>query len=249
MPYSEADVWIDALQSITNRVSPYINAAALGTTATMFNMYRPRNTNTRGNLRGTVQKTIAVGPSDINSARIYNMQKQLAKISPNIENVSIAPSSLTVTANTVTAFDYGLSAGLVTSTEMGAKYIGDKYRNKSLLMRMYFHEALNCARVVVYVPKVAGTTYTIPDFLSIPDPTVYTVLYDTMLFPAHAAQPRKNFLLKRLNLKDRITINDRQGAATGSIKSGDIRIAILAENATATNRTISCWYNLKFQNK
>jgi hypothetical protein len=116
-------------------------------------------------------------------------------------------------------------------------------------MRINCEEALNIVRVIVYIPRVAGDSISTGDFQSIPDETRYTILSDTMLFPRHGNQNRKNFLIKRVNLKGRLTTVDRAGPVSGTVRSNDIRIFILAQNGTTTGSAIYPWYQLKFQNK
>lgn len=186
---------------------------------------------------------------DLQAMRVAALQRQVARISPAVENMSIAPSVFSASANATTYWEYSISAGLISSAEMGAKYLGDKYRHLSLLMRMIFNENINLARVIVYTPRSAGDRIgTTIDFQTIPDETKFTVLHDTILFPIHNAQPRKNILIRRQNI-NRITTVDRTGPTAGTIKGNEICVYVLAQNLTATARDNSFWFQARFQNK
>lgn len=204
----------------------------------------------RASRRYSPRPVVPTTPFDVERMKLEDLRRRVAKISPNIENVALAPAALSVPAATTQAFDYSITGSLMGNAEAGAKYIGDKFRNIGLLIRMNCHETLNFVRVIVYIPKVAGDGYTIPDLQSIPDETKYTLLYDTILFPTHSNQSRKNILVKYINLKNRLTTVDRTGPAAGTVRTCDVRIAVLAQNTSATTaRTIEPWYKLRFQNK
>lgn len=196
-----------------------------------------------------VQKTLPLGVSAIQDMKIRALQKAVGKFSPHIESLSLAPASLVVNANSTVAFDYSISTQLPANAEFASKYLGDKFRNKTLDLRILYSEVLDTARCVVYMPRTVGDTLSLTDLQTIPDETKYRVLYDTVMFPKHSNQPRRNLLFKRINLSDRLTTVDRTAATTGSIKANEIRVAMIATNPTATAVSIQPWYKLRFQNK
>lgn len=203
----------------------------------------------RSRQNASVQKMLPVGANDITSMRVANLQRQVARISPNIENFNLAPPAISCAASSTTQFDYSVTGSVVTSAEFGSKYLGDKYRNISLLMRANASESLNAIRCLVYIPRVAGDGMVSLDFQGIPDETRYTIVLDKIFFPAHSNQSNRNFLIRRINLKGRLTTVDRTTATSGTIRSTDIRVCFLAQNTTTTARDIVVWYQLKFQNK
>lgn len=193
-------------------------------------------------------RTMAISQSSVNSARLDYLSRRVARISPAIENIVVS-RAVTAAASSTTSDDYSLSGALPTNAEMGSKYLGDKWRNVKLHLRFNFAEQLNAVRVIVYKPLTTGDSLSgISDLQNIPDPTKFRVLYDTLAFPAHGNQQRKNFIKKDIPLNF-LTVIDRSAATTGTVRSGELRVIVVMENTTATARSLAQFYMLKFQNK
>lgn len=211
----------------------------------------------RGALRGYrnmqmdryAQRMLPVGVSDIQGAQLRTLARRVNRISPAVESITAARS---LSSGTGTNYDdYSLSGGLPTNTEFAAKYIGDKFRNLKLRLRFECSEVINKIRVIVYIPKKVedGMTTSNMDFVQLPDATKYTVLYDTIAFPQHGNQSRRNFIIANVPLKNRITTIDRTGLSAGSVKSNEIRVFTLIQHSNASAQGVSQWYQLMFQNK
>jgi len=203
----------------------------------------------RSRQNASIQKMLPIGVNDITSMRVQSLQRQVARISPNIENYNLAPAAISCAASATTLNDYSITSNVITSSEFGTKYLGDKFRNISLLIRTSASESLNVVRCILYIPRVPNDGISSIDFQGIPDETRYTVLMDKIFFPAHSNQANRNFLIRRVNLKGRLTTIDRVSATSGNVRATDIRIMFLAQNTTTTAREIYPWYQLRFQNK
>lgn len=192
-------------------------------------------------------RTMAISQSNVNSARLDYLSRRVARISPAVENI-VTSRALTAAASSTTTDDFSFSSSLPSSAEMGTKYVGDKWRNLKLQLRFNCSESLNAVRVVVYKPYTTGDSASGTDLQNVLDPSKFRVYYDTLAFPAHGNQMRKNFIRKDIPLNF-ITQVDRTAPGTATVKLGELRVITIMENTTATARSVSQFYMLKFQNK
>jgi len=180
--------------------------------------------------------------------RYEALRRAINRNAPAVEN-SVISKAISTPATSASTTQWVVTDDLIASTDFALKYIGDKFRMHALKLRIRFGEAIHLARVVVYWPKNPGDAITTIDAQIPIDPTTFTVLYDTIILPAHGNQPRKQMLIKTINCKKRTITLDRTGATSGTIKSGELRVTVWCENLTGAAVATNAYLQPIYSNK
>lgn len=173
-------------------------------------------------LRGSMKKT---------SYKKASLENKVAKLSRQVARNTAAKeyfrfnSGLTNSLTGYNSFDVSIT-NLVTGTSDFRDILnGDKWYNKHLLLKGLTFEDVSSCRVMVYMPKKAGTFFSPSNnstgFTQAMDPAAFTVLTDYYL-TIHDQSQRATFN-KWINLKSAMTTYNESSSA---LEKGDVRVQI-----------------------
>jgi hypothetical protein len=173
------------------------------------------------------------------------LRRTVARNTPQTSTWQDSTVSYTTAAATgIFSQDYSLTSRFISSgTPYTDAVLGDRYRNKSVMLKIDAGDNIPKVRLIVYWTKKTGNSMTINDFLTTPDPSAFTVISDTMFFPAGK---QKSTVFKRFNLRGKIT-NYNQSSSV--LEEGDLRFHIVLYSDTAVTKTIAWQQRLNIQNK
>ena len=168
--------------------------------------------------------------------RKINRQKQEIQDRHNSSTATSAISNLN-------QINFSVTGDLIASSGFRNKIIGDKWGNKSLKVRCRGLDDVSSMRIIVYVPRKVGTTFTPTLFTSEPDHTLYRVFADrTYAVPSNGGDITG---VVYANLGGLVTHYDTSSA---TLDQGEVRLTVFWKSTTATtNMEIS--YDHAFFNK
>ena len=168
--------------------------------------------------------------------RKINRQKQEIQDRHNSATATSAISNLN-------QINFSVTGDLIASSGFRNKIIGDKWGNQSLKVRVRGVDDVTSMRIIVYVPRKVGTTFTPTLFTTEPDHTLYRVFADrTYSLPANGGDITGVVYTKLGGL---ITHYD---TSSTTLDQGEVRLTVIWKSSTATtNMEIS--YDHAFFNK
>lgn len=205
-------------------------SAGLGLAGLGFNSYIQRKAAKYA--KPSPAAVVPVNKQYIQDMQIAQLRKAVLRNKPWVENTKIT-KSFNVIGTTVGVTNYSLTSELLANSEFSYKTIGDVIRNFKINYRSYSDSlAFNTVqvatmRIVFYIPKDPGvylSSTTLYD-QAIIDPATFTVLSDRTYYPATSTDFK--FPRGSVNLKGRLTKIDRTGVTSGTIRSGEICVAIM----------------------
>ncbi len=177
-------------------------------------------------LRGTKtkQKTYAVlNARPTLQNQISALRSQVAKQKPETQYFR-ATGTHTSAAGTVETTHYNLTQSLISSITFRDNVTGDRWTNLALKMKFLLSASTIAQRVVLYVPRKAGSRFTPANpLVEQPDPTSFWIVGDYML---NKPDPSSDTLYSYQNsLKGLKTIYDSQ---LGNIDKGEVIVSVFS---------------------
>lgn len=184
------------------------------------------------NQRPTLQNQINALRSKVNSQK------------PETQYFRVNGSHTCSTANSVEVIHHDVTQSLINLTTFRDLINGDQWKNKFLKVRV--HSLPNCRlfRMVIYVPKRAGITFspTSSHFASIPDPSSFWVIYDKTITRSDVDAHEQHQAFA--NLKNVHTLYDSNAAR---VNKGEIYVTLMSTSAQ-TQLSYNYGYELGFSN-
>lgn len=157
-------------------------------------------------LRGSIKKfkPLGAGPASTyrNTAAIRTLQRKVNQLKPETQRFGNSDLWI-VSANSFVQNRYDISADLAGTADRDLRISGDSWRNKKLTIRVSNYDTTECdeqLRMLVVVPKKAGTTFTLAEN-SIPDKDQMRVLYDRTVSLNRTGDGRRE-LIANIPLRD-----------------------------------------------
>lgn len=198
------------------------------------------------------------GSTSGNALAIRSLQRQLNKQKPEVQQwVSFTTNNIPQT--TFAQWNLSPTDTLAAATDRDERVLGDSWINKSLEMRFSLGTNLagfpGVVRVIVYVPKKAGTAITFTNMLDITDPNQMTVLYDQMIKPhiqgGNNQTTTGSFDCGVYHWVKKISLGNRKSTYIGTTaERNSVRIAVLTQGYfSGGSLTASMRYKLNYCNK
>lgn len=160
------------------------------------------------------------------------------------QSVNLPERTYTSTTGTFEQFDRSISEDFVALNRFRDLVNGDKWRNLRLILnlRVLFGNTKQC-RIVVYHSRDADTTWNAAGFLTEPDPSAFTLLFDQMINADYDGQEK---LLKRvISLRG---LHSIYNASQPFWEKGNIRVTYLMGPNAAEQRILDEKIQYHFQN-
>lgn len=187
-----------------------------------------------------------ISNSTVTNMKLQYLARQVARNTPATENFNNTVT-LTVPATSVMGFDNtAISAALIANAEFAYKTLGDFYRNMYIKVRIGTLYKCSAIRVVLYWCRDPGTYLTSLPHQAAIDPLSVTVIYDRMIYPLTSTDNKDLNFRVPLN---KMTAVNRSGASSGTIRKGELCIAVSCTNPAATADILTLNYQLFFKNK
>lgn len=173
-----------------------------------------------------------------NGAAIRQLQRKVAALKPEAQQLSLANNTSYVTG-TYQQNRIDVSAFLAATADRDQRITGDSWKNQFLKFRIQGIEAgmQGIMRVVILRPKKAGVTYSIAEGAML-DPNQVTVFYDqTTNFFA----PDRTVMIGKANLK-----NLKSTFIGTTPETGDIQMYLLYRNTNTSNDFIRVDWQLQY---
>lgn len=185
-----------------------------------------------------------VSNSTITDMRIRNLARLVGRNAPAVESTTIAVT--TSLPNGATEVSVPLTVNFLANSDFQSKVLGDHFRNVRLYHRHQFVGNVDIARIIIYVPKITGTSISGIGYSSILDNAKFRILYDSMVYPTQANQSRKSVVVASTPLNF-LTNVDRTDEANATVQTGEIRMIVVTTCSAASS--ILSQVRLSYQNK
>lgn len=161
-----------------------------------------------------------------------------------LQSVSFPESTYNSTTTTFEQFDKSISEDFVALSRFRDLVNGDRWRNIRIAMNLrILFDNTNVFRVVVYHSRDADTTWNAAGFLTEPDPSAFTILWDEVVNADFANQEK---LVKRnISLRG---LHSIYNASSPFWEKGNIRITYLTAPAASASRILDEKIQYHFQN-
>lgn len=156
--------------------------------------------------------------------QIKELRTQINRQKPETQFYRLAQAHQATSVNPETNH-YNITNSLITAADFRQNVTGDKWTNLYLKLNVVASATCDALRVLVYVPKIAGTraTPSVP-FAGCPDPSAFTMLADYHVNQESNADRLKG-RQKWISLRRIKTIYDSQAA---NIERGEVIVTVLS---------------------
>lgn len=210
-------------------------------------------------LRGTVAKYIKPRGATkyATDLALRSLQRQINKQKPEIQHWTSA-TTFTVPPNTFSTANFSPCETLANAVDRDERVLGDSWINKALEIRIRGDDTIygfpGVMRLIVYVPKKAGTTITWANFGEIIDTNRCTVLHDEIVKPLMATTQGSTATTHSgiYNFVRKLRLGNRKSTFIGTTpEMNNVRVAVLTDGlSTLTSvQTFSINYKLTYCNK
>jgi len=179
-----------------------------------------------------------------NAAAIRSLQRKVAGLKPELQTYQFS-NNITFNGSAYTQNAFYPSEDLAGTTDRDLRITGDSWTNKVLKLRLRFTNALvpnGIFRVLVVVPKKAGTTFTFTEN-SIPDPDKMAVLRDA----TYSCVPGAN-LQRQFNMT--IPLRNMKSTFVGTTpEKGSVQVYLIMRNFDAAFEPMQYTYQLTYADK
>nr|AGA18485.1 hypothetical protein [uncultured marine virus] len=199
-------------------------------------------------LRGTVNKkemhrVLNARPTLQN--QITALKAQVNRQKPETQYFRVSGSHSN-TGGTIEQNNHLITSSLISSTNFRQNVTGDQWTNIALNLKIALLKECRGARVILYVPKKAGTRFTpgSSQLVEQIDPSSFWVISDTFMNQQTEANLSNHS--RRFNLKKMKTIYDSNVA---SIEKGELVLSVIYYPRSASvNTQYSYGYELVYNN-
>lgn len=156
--------------------------------------------------------------------QITALRTQINRQKPETQFYRLAMAHQSSSVNAETNH-YNVTNSLISAADFRQNVTGDRWTNLWLKLNIVASATCDALRVLVYIPKIAGTraTPSVP-FAGVPDPSAFTMLADYSV-NQEANADRLKGRQKWISLRRIKTIYDSQGA---NIERGEVIITVLS---------------------
>lgn len=199
-------------------------------------------------LRGTVSKkemhrVLNARPTLQN--QITALKAQVNRQKPETQYFRVSGAH-TNTGGTIEQTNHLITSSLISSANFRQNVTGDQWTNIALNLNMALYKECRGARVILYVPKKAGTRFTpaSSQLVEQVDPSSFWVISDTYL--NHSTEANLSNHSRRFNLRKMKTIYDSNAA---QIEKGELVLSVIYyPRAAAVQAQYSYGYELVYNN-
>jgi len=204
-------------------------------------------------LRGTRKRQRSTFEKPTLQNQLDTLRRQVNKNKPETQYFRIK-GNWTSTGTSTQQFSHNVTESLLSSSDFRDNVTGDVWSNLRLDYRTQLTPDSTQYRVIIYTPKKAGQRFTPPNyhFVTIPDPTAFTVWYDhsfsrdfDYVHQSGTKRPHQ-FINKKLNLRGMLTKNNSE---TSTIEKGELIITIIYDPQTNAELQGDYAYMLTYANK
>lgn len=220
---------------------PYGALANIGMARSYFNAANDNVAYIKSLATGLPRRSLMKASTE---TRLRNLGRAIARNAPAVEYTTLAVTSSLPSGAVENQIP--VTTNFLANADFQSKVLGDKFRNLRLYHRHQFVGNVDIARIIIYVPKITGSTITGIGYSSIIDSAKFRVLYDTMVYPNSANQSRKSVVIANTPLNF-LTNVDRTDETTAVTQTGEIRMLVVTTCSAASSMLSQ--YRLAFQNK
>lgn len=196
-----------------------------------------------------------------NSLAIRNLQRQINKQKPELQH-DVVLNTTSFNASELAGFslwNITPSENLAADPDRGEKILGDSWVNKSLELRFSTDIVLGFQgdiRLVIYIPKKAGTAWVPSSMTDFVDPNFATVLHDEIMRPTWTPDDHNTENGPHYTFMRKVGLGNRISTFIGTTpEKNNIRVAFLNHGRASTSTTpplirpVSCRHRLTYTNK